>query len=299
MTDIKKPSVLIYDIETSPLWYRGWRLGENVIRHAQLLPCGGNYSIICIAYTFNNEPVQVLTWDMSTGSSETMIMEFDKIIQKADVVIGKNNNRFDDKHINTQRLIHGLEPIEWLSKTDDLETQLRRHFSFPSYSLDYVSTLLNKSGKVHMEWSDWEHIDNYRVINQIKNNGVYYERQELSNISEVLFNKKYSEIVALGEKAFAKMIKYNKVDVEQTRKLWNKVKAYIKPKFSNSMFNFFKNNIQLSCVICGSTNIVKNGTQIRGSTEQQKFYCNSHHGHAGYAIITKDKKGGIKYGKLK
>lgn len=131
----RKPRILFYDIETTPLLVYVWRLGEQVVRHHQLAKRGYRYGIICISYAWNdNKPPKVIHWDYDKQDSGRVIREFDKIIKQADISIGKNSDRFDVKHINTQRLLHNLPPLpEWMDYTDDLEKQIRKHFIFPSF----------------------------------------------------------------------------------------------------------------------------------------------------------------------
>lgn len=255
----KKPSILFYDIETRPLLAYIWRLGEQVVRYHQLASGGGgdSYDIICISYAWNDgKPAKVIHWGYDKQDSTKVIREFDKIIKQADITIGKNSDRFDVKHINTQRLLHDLPPLpEWVDNTDDLEKQLRKYFIFPSMGLDYISKMLGLGGKVKMEFSDWVDI--------------------------VEKKKKVS---------FLKMCRYNKKDVEDTRALWNKIQPHVKPKLNMSTFYG-----DFRCRNCGSKDLKKAGTPRCGKTTYQAYFCKGHNGYAGRVVIsspTKTKKMG-------
>lgn len=283
-----KAKVLIYDIETSPLWARIWRLGDQTVRHGQLVPVGDSYGIISIAYAWNDgSPIKVLSWDMETGSTGGLIEEFDKIIRQADVSIGKNSERFDVKHINTQRLINNLPPLpEWINCTDDMERQMRRFFIFPSYSLDYFSKVFGFGGKVKMEWSDWEAIDNLRVINSIRNKERFRVPQ-LQAICQTLFKNDYTEIHRLGKQAFKKMLYYNKKDVSDTRRGWNKIAPHVRPKLNMNAIARAQGLDKLVCTVCGSDKIIKNGTKVQGNQIIQRYHCNAHGGYAGKTGATR------------
>lgn len=252
MSKTVKPKILFYDIETRPLLAYVWSLGEQVVRHHQLAKQGDSYGIICISYAWNDgKPAKVIHWDYNKQDSGRVVREFDKIIKQADITIGKNSDRFDVKHINTQRFINNLPPLpEWVDNTDDLEKQLRKYFIFPSQSLDYISKALGLGGKVKMEFQDWV------------------------------------DIVEKKSKAsFLKMCKYNKKDVEDTRALWNRVQPHIKPKLNMSTFHG-----DFRCRNCGSQDVRKDGLRRCGVRVYQTYVCRKHNGYAGRVAIPKPKK---------
>jgi len=245
----KQPRTLFYDIETTPIRVWTFRLGDQYVNHTSIVE-GDKVDIICITYCWDNGPAKSLDWDYEKQDSSEMIKEFDKIAAEADITIGQNSDSFDVKHINTQRLLHGLPPFpDWADCTDDTLKQLRKHFKFPTNKLDYISTVLGYGGKNDVGLQDWVNIVE-------KNKG--------------------------GEKSFNKMIKYGKKDVLDTRAVFKKIKPYIKPKFNMATFNQ-----DFCCTNCGSKNIVKNGTRISGKTRYQTFICQDHGGYAGKAPISK------------
>ena len=248
----KKPKILFYDIETSPLLAYIWRPGKQVVRHGQLSKSRNQYNIICITYCWNDgKAPKALVFDYEKQDCSKIVKEFDKLVKESDITIGKNSDRFDVKHINAQRFLTGGKPFpDWADVTDDLEKQMRKFFYFPSQSLDYISDILGLGGKIKMQMQDW--ID---IVEQNKN----------------------------GKKALTKMVKYGKKDIADTRAVWNKMKPYIKPKFNMSTFLG-----EFACVHCGSSSIIRNGTRINGKSKYQHFYCNSHGGYAGKAIIGKN-----------
>ena len=54
----KQPRILCYDIETSLLEVRVFRLGEQVIRPSQLIDKKAYTKIICASYGFVDEPLK-------------------------------------------------------------------------------------------------------------------------------------------------------------------------------------------------------------------------------------------------
>jgi len=247
--------ILFYDIETTPLRAWVWRMGEQVVRHSQLDPQYSMYDIICITYCWNDGgPVKSLDWGYLQQDSSKMIEQFDALVKQADVTLGKNSDRFDVKHINTQRLLHGLTPMpDWSMYTEDLEKQIRRHFALPSNSLDYLSNLLGEGGKNPMQFQDW--ID---IVEQ------HPKR---------------------GRAAFKKMIEYGIKDTADTRALWDKVAPYITPKWNMNV----DSEGEKLCKHCGSSRIIPDVVRTAGAARFQTYHCKEHNGYAGRARL---KKGG-------
>lgn len=258
---MNRPKILFYDIETTLLNCWTFALGKQAIRHGQLNRHDKwtKTHIICIAYCWNDgKPAKVIGWGYDKQDERAMIERFSKLIKKADVVIGKNSKRFDDKHINTHMMWHGLNGMpEWIRHTDDLETKMRKYFYLPSYSLDYISAELGLGGKNPMQFADWVNI-------MIKNGTA-------------------------GKQSYRKMLEYCKKDIEDTRAIWEHCEKYFELRY-----NAGTRYEGLHCKHCGSNNIVKDGIRYSGKTTYQMFKCREHHGYAGRVLINKDGKLGSK-----
>lgn len=279
---MNKQKILFYDIETTLLLNYVFSLGKQFVRHNQLLQ--GYFSrthIICITYKWGHEKkTHVLDWGQSLGDEKRMVKKFDKLITQADVIIGKNSNRFDNKHINTQRLWYDLDGMpDWIKRTDDLETQMRKYFYLPSNSLDYFSEQLGFGGKRKMEFQDWVSIAEQRMVHLSSIN------KSNSMLIEVLTGKTLTRINRLGDKAIKKMLTYGKKDTSDTAAIWNKCIKHFDPKHSQSIMLD-----HLACKTCGSSNIIKNGIRYSGKTKYQTFFCNDHNGYAGRAPIREKSK---------
>lgn len=252
---MNKPKILFYDIETTPLKAYVWGLGKQVVRHNQLVDGFSQWGIICITYCWDDgKPAQCIDWGYEQQNTAWCITEFDKIINQADYVIGKNNKRFDDKMLNAARMFAGLPGMpEWIKYTDDLEQQMRRYFRLPSHSLDYISDQLGLGGKIKMEFQDWVHI--------VEKDPIY------------------------GKKCFNKMCKYGKKDVVDTRTIWNKLVEHFEPKFNVGTFL----NRKLACKQCGSYDVHINKTgRVGGQVRYREYNCNSCNRYAGRISCNRD-----------
>lgn len=248
-TIYEKKRVLFFDIETSPLKAWVWRLGEQVVRHDQLVEGHEKYNIICLTWCWNDgEGANVIDWGYEEQDAKRIITKFDELVMEADIVIGKNSDKFDNRHMNWMRMQHKLPPMpDWVNLTDDLEKQMRKHFggAIPSHSLDYLSKFFGLGGKDHMEFQDW--LD---IVEKHPTRGL---------------------------PALQKMCDYGMKDVLDTRKVWELVEAYITPKYKKVSVGS-----GLGCNVCGHTGLVKNGTKYnyKDGTVYQRWYCKHHGGEA-------------------
>lgn len=281
-TKNKEPTILYFDIETLPLKTFFWQPGTQYVGHKNMLPSHDMWGLICIQYAINDGPVKVLRYDKH-GGTKGMIKAFDKLVLEADIVLGKNSDRFDIKMLNAMRALLDIPPIVgWEKYTEDLERQMRRYFRLPSQSLDYISKKLNVGGKISMEMSDWIQISNMKELDDLKTSGL--DNKSVNKVSLHLFKDKASEVNKLGKEALEKMCFYGAKDTEDTRILWNYLKNHFDAKFNMAIFLDEKHG----CKTCGSVNTKKNGIRIAGKTKYQQFYCNEHGGYAGRAPISKN-----------
>ncbi len=264
--------LLTYDIETGLLLAYLFSIqGEQRISYKQLHPAANITPIICIAYKwFHEKKTHILV-------GETAVEDFDKQARQADVCLGKNNRKFDIKHINTQRMLQGLRPYpEWINQSDDLESQLRKYFAFPSQSLDYISNLLGFGGKVHMGLEDWQNIADYKLFSRIVLQTQELSTYNKSTIATSLFNKTSKQVKEDGEKALKKMIFYNKKDVQDTENILRRVVPYITLKHNAATAQDGK-----GCIACGSHDLAPTKIVFQGKTKYQQFECLTHGGYGG------------------
>jgi hypothetical protein len=286
---IKLPyKLLIYDIEMYlQLKADIWRPGDQYVSHDQLDDAHMSDSIICIAYKWYGEK----TTHILTG--DNMIQEFDAVVKQADVALGKNSDRFDVKHINTQRMLQKLPAFpEWTQTAEDLEKQLRKHFAFPSQSLDYVSKLLGFGGKVKMIREDWRKITRLKQIN-VFIKSVLFNKRQLEFISTHLLKRSVSTVLKEGTTALKKMIFYNKKDVKDTEAVLKRVLPYIQLRKNASASQEGK-----GCITCGSTKLLPTKIITAGKTRYQQFDCLEHKGYGGRATIKYDKSRHKVYGTM-
>ncbi len=273
---MKQPKVLFFDIETILMWFRAFSPGKQYLGHKQLIPGKSTHGIICITYAWLTGPVKILQWDPVTGQ-RGLIEAFDKIAETADLVVGKNSDRFDVKMINGIRALEGIpgNPT-WSLSSDDLEKQMRKYFRLPSQSLDYISNQLGLGGKIQMSMSHWVHIDEYMTLLSLQNDGM--DDISLDIVSQHLFKKSACIALQEGLRAFNYMCYYGKKDTADTRKLWKLLSSHF-----DSKFNCGKWSGGMGCkhADCGSNDLYKNGTRMLSSIKYQLYNCRTCGRYAG------------------
>lgn len=235
---MNKPRILFFDIETRYIVFRGWRTGKQYVDQSQIVQ-GQDQDIICISYKWlGDKAIHTLDWGCHKQNSKKMIKAFGKVVESADLCIGHNADKFDIRHVNTQRLIHRQAPIAWPTSEDTLK-QIRKQFYLPSYRLDYVSKLLTGKGKEKVDFSLWVEI-----------------------------------VEGKSQSALDKMISYNRNDVRILEKDYKILSPYLTPKIHMGVL---KGNGKLSCPRCGSKDIIAYGSVATISGRFQRWQCRSAH----------------------
>jgi len=211
---------LFFDIETSPnimfAWTAGYKLNlppENIIKER---------AIMCICYKWEGEK-QVHSLEWKKGDDKKLLVDFMKVMNTADEVIGHNSDNFDIKWVRTRCLYHGIPAIPDYSTVDTYKLA-KKYFRFNSNKLDYISSFLGGGHKLHTGFGLWKSI--------VLDNDV---------------------------KAMKKMVTYCKKDVVLQEKVYQRMKEYTNHK---THIGVHGGNDKASCPECESENIVKKGIRV-------------------------------------
>lgn len=216
--NIVNPSkVLIYDIETSRTKAWVWWTGKQYIGHHQLIE---EPKIITISWKWlGSEEVQFLTWD-ENHSDEKLMEQFLKVYNRADMVIGYNNDRFDNRWINARAMKYGLE-VNTFVRSYDIMKEEKKVFRVPSYSMAYMAKYANVAHKQgHEGLHMWDMIQTGTPEEQ----GEYLE----------------------------KMVTYNIGDIVATEELYIRLRKYFGHRIH---FGVLHGGEKFSCPDTGSTNV--------------------------------------------
>ncbi len=224
---------LFFDIETSPNVVFSWRVGYKLmIPHDNILK---ERAIISIAWKFQGDnKVSSLSWDK--GDDKQMLVDFIKILNTSDEVIGHNSDNFDLKWLRTRCIFHGIEMFPDYTQIDTLKLA-KAGFNFNSNKLDYLGDFLGVGKKMSTGgFSLWKSI-----------------------------------ILDNDSKAMDKMIKYNKVDVIRLEQIYDKLNPYSKHK---THVGVYVGNPKCSCPNCASLKTTSKGKIISAvGFEKRRMQC--------------------------
>ena len=234
--NISLDKILVYDIETSRVEVTTWWTGKQYINHKQLR---SEPTIISIAWKWVGEDeVHSLTWDKN-HSDEKMLKKFLKEYNKASMVIGQNNNSFDNKWINTRAAKHGLH-VDRFVKSFDIYKMAKRYFRLPSFSMEYMAKYFGLTPKQsHEGILMWDMIE-------------YGTKEE---------KKEYLQ----------KMVDYNVGDIVTTEELY----LTLRPYFGSVTNKAVQSGLpKWACPVSGSTNVKHLKTIFTEmGTIQRILYC--------------------------
>ncbi len=176
VTDPSK--IMIYDIETSRTKAWVWWTGKQYIGHNQLID---EPQIITISWKWlGDEEIHYLTWDKNHCDKQLMI-DFLKEYNQADMVIGYNNDRFDNRWVNARAMKYNLD-VNIHVKSYDIMKEEKRVFRVPSYSMAYMSKYSNV---IHKQGHEGIHMWNMIQTGTPEEQAEYLEKMVIYNIGDI------------------------------------------------------------------------------------------------------------------
>lgn len=224
----KKPRVLFYDIETSPnLAYVWGKYEQDVIAFKE------EWSLLSFAYKWQGEKsVEVVT---ASNYKEAMLVKaLHTLFDSADVIIGHNSEKFDNKKVKAKFVEYGLAPPKPYKSVDTLKIA-RSQFAFNSNKLDDLGKILRVGGKVATGGF-----------------GLWLK------------------CMAGDKQAWKKMARYNKQDVVLLEKVYEKLKAWAPNHPDMAVLSGAKG----TCPVCTSSDVQKRGYQATKAAKKQRLQCN-------------------------
>lgn len=141
----KGPKVLIFDIETAPITAYVWGLWDQNIGLDAIIK---DWHVIAWAALWLGDPPSKIMYqdqrNRADVSNDKKILEgIWKLLDEADIVLTKNGKKFDVRKLNTRFLFHKMQKPSSFRHLD-IEQVARKHFSFTSNKLEYITEFLNK-----------------------------------------------------------------------------------------------------------------------------------------------------------
>lgn len=223
----ESPKLLVLDIETMAALMWGWGMYNQNFGVNQVEE---HPYIICVGYKWvGDKQARCLTnWEMS---QEEMLVKVLELIKECDGIISKNGVRFDIPWIRTELLKHNMPPMP--EKTHiDLEKVGKKYFRFHCNKLDYILQYLDMGSKLeHEGFSLWRKVKAGHGPSKIK------------------------------------MVKYCITDVDQTEKLYLRMRPHI------ANHPALRAVSTEGCTKCGSKHTKKDGLRYSKCFVTQEHQC--------------------------
>lgn len=214
---ITPAKIMIYDIETSRITAKVWWTGKQYVGHHQLT---NEPKIISVSWKWvGEEKVHSLTWDKNKSDQE-MMEKFLKEYNKADMVIGQNNDRFDNRWVNARAAKYDLD-VNTMIRSFDIMKENKQKFRLPSYAMKYLCKYFDVEQKLEHEGIImWDKIED----------GTPEEQKEY----------------------LQKMVDYNIGDIISTEALYVRLRKYFGHKMH---FGVANGELKFTCPDTGSPNV--------------------------------------------
>lgn len=229
------PKILLLDIENSPnLAYVWGKYQQDAIKFER------EWYILSYAFKWLNETkVQAKAlidykkvFKKDSTDDKELLNDLWKLLNEADIVIAHNGDEFDIKKINARLVFNGFPPPAPYKSIDTLK-MARRYFNFTSNKLGDLADHLNVGKKL--------------------DTGGF----EL-----------WIKCMSGDEKAWKKMVEYNKQDVVILEKIYYALRPW--DTYHPNLGVYLKDRV---CSKCGSGKLQSRGVYIAKTLTYNRFQC--------------------------
>jgi predicted RNA-binding Zn-ribbon protein involved in translation (DUF1610 family) len=219
-------NVCLFDIETSPILAYVWGLWDQNIGLNQVKD---DWYLLSMAWKWLDEKkVHVLGLPdapffqyekpVNRNDERWLVWRLWEVLNDADVVVAHNAARFDVKRMQAKFFEYNLSRPSNFKIVDTLKIA-KANFAFTSNKLDYISQLAKGPGKI--------------------DSGGF---------------ETWLGCMAGDEKAWAKMLKYNGVDLEELERIYLLIRGWDKSAPNIALVEDFN---EMVCPTCGSRHMVE------------------------------------------
>ncbi len=226
--------ILHVDIETAPMNGYFWNMFPKYIPINHIASAG--YTL-CWSAGWEGER-EYFHGSIQADGEKVMLDRIHKLLDEADAVVHYNGTSFDIPILNREFIRNEMPPPSSYHQID-LIKPVRQQFRWDSNKLDWVCQQLGLGAKTQ------------------------HKGMEL-----------WTECMAGLPSAWKKMLAYNKQDVVLLKKLYRRLRPWIKNHPTTGLW--IDNPTKPTCSTCGSTNLHKKGTQHNTkAASYDRYTCNS------------------------
>jgi len=153
--DYGLPKILLFDIETLPMWVRVWGLYkqripiDNVVKDWMVLSWAAKWLMGKETMSDILTPEEIERRD-----DKRICRSIWNLIDQADIIIAHNLIRFDLRKLNSRFMIHGFKPPSPYQTIDTLKHS-QKIAAHTSHKLDWLGQLVRNEGKIDTDYGLW------------------------------------------------------------------------------------------------------------------------------------------------
>lgn len=239
--NIRKPRILLFDVETAPIIAHVWGLFKQNVSLNQIqqdwymLSWSAKWLGEDLVYSdcLYNYP----DFEEDPENDLRILETLYKMLDEADIVIGHNLKKFDIKKAKARFLKYGFDPLSSFQTVDTLDIA-KQEFGLTSNRLDFLATFLDLPNKVSHE-------------------------------GHTLWTK----CMAGDPEAWDKMLEYNEYDTVLLEDVYLRIRPWFR-KHPNVALYY--NDCKVRCTCCGSDDIEPTGGKTSTNLSQfTEYRCNN------------------------
>jgi len=234
-TTRKRPKILVFDIETSPLkaYIFATRLWNTNVNEEQVL---SQWFALCWSakWLFDDKIIsdRLTSKEAKREDDSRIVQSMWNLLNEADIVIAHNGDKFDVPNMNTRFIVNGLPPTSPY-QTIDTCSIAKRQFGFSHNNLNALAKVFGFKVKIETNFELWK------------------------------------RCVDGEEKALQSMEIYNRRDVETLEEVYMKIRPWI---HSHPNLGLYTEATEPICSNCGSRDITKTDKFYYTMTGKYELY---------------------------
>lgn len=231
--EMRKPRILLLDIETSPTMAAVWRLWKENIGLEQI---NNDWFIMSYSAKWLKDSTVYYEDCRDTLDDIQLLINLHKLLSEADIVVC-HNVKFDIPKIKARMVLNNILPPKPFKTYCTLEAA-KKNFNFTSNKLAYLSDKLSSTPKLsHSKYPGF---------------------------------KLWSECLKGNMDAWDEMKEYNQVDVLALEDVYLKLKVWDDKHPNVDVYN---DNIYSSCVSCNSPNVHEKDYSYTNTGLYKQYQC--------------------------
>lgn len=187
----KGPRILVYDIETAPLFGALWSMWQDGIGLNQITH---DWYVLAFAAKWLGED-EIFYYDQRNAANPEddydLLLKIWELLNECDIAVGHNIVKFDTKKLNARFVLNGLPKPATFRQIDTLQIA-KESFSFTSNKLEWLSDKLCGEKK-----SKHEKFPGYTLWAEcLKNNPEAWETMESYNKQDILSTEQLYNVLS-------------------------------------------------------------------------------------------------------